>query len=401
VNIRDGLPYAMSDLFVDGKTVFLSEPIQVAAWTGTTFGFQAPYSNLNGIARWDNVRVADEQYSVSYTNVFGEFTPTNPATPTLWPGVPDYDPGWWEHDGSTLGAGYEFYTYFHGEGVSTYKDTKVYFAPRLRVELATFPTNLTNGAVVNVPVEWENLPTNSLKLRTRLFDAYSGLIYVEKTNSITGTTGITNVTATIPLMPDGSNYVWSAFMYLNSSTNPWVDRLGSDDTFRFNDKGIGVEPETTIRFTAPAATGGVFNVYNDGGLPVGAQIFTWQGGAATFNGNNVDATAPEGTMDFLTTGNSWQGWGVFKTNNMSAYSTGYLKFWVKSATSLEIALETGSAGPKVTQVIASTTNTWKQMSMPISGFSGVVLTNVYGLIEVTATVPTTFYIDDVKWSLTP
>jgi hypothetical protein len=39
--------------------------------------------------------------------------------------------------------------------------------------------------------------------------------------------------------------------------------------------------------------------------------------------------------------------------------------------------------------------------MPISGFSGVVLTNIYGLFEVTAVTPTMFYIDDVKWSLTP
>jgi hypothetical protein len=106
-------------------------------------------------------------------------------------------------------------------------------------------------------------------------------------------------------------------------------------------------------------------------------------------------------MTFYTSGGSWQGWGVFKTNNMSAYSTGYLKFWAKSSTSLEIDIENGAGMGKAWNFIGSTTNTWKQFSLPISGFSGLVLTNIYGLFEATASTPTTFYIDDVKWSLTP
>ncbi|MFH0953010.1 MAG: family 16 glycoside hydrolase, partial [Verrucomicrobiota bacterium] len=91
VHIRDGSPYLMSDLYVDSKTVFLSEPIQVSSWTTNTVGFLSPYSNLNGVVQWDNVRIADEQYTVTYTNVSGEKVPTDAAQPPLWASIPDYD----------------------------------------------------------------------------------------------------------------------------------------------------------------------------------------------------------------------------------------------------------------------------------------------------------------------
>ncbi len=413
VQIRDGSPYLMSDLFVDGKTVFLSEPIQVTSWTTNTVGFLSPYSNLNSVARWDNVRIADEQYSVTYTNVLGEKVPTNAAVPTFWPGIPDYDPQWWEHDGTTYGAGYEWYVYMHGEGLHGYADTKVYFAPRLRVELSTFPTNLSAATNVVVPIEWEKLPTNSAKLCVRLWDAYSGLIHVAKTSAISGVTGTTNVPVTVPTMPAGSNYVWTAFIFPNTATNPWVDRFGSDDTFRFDDKGIGVEPETMIRYTAPPATGGFYNVYSDGGIPVGASVFTWDSyrdwgvgsGPATFNGDYTGITPPEGTKCYLTAttnGTTYGGWGIFRAaTDMRSYTNGYLKFWIRSGTPIKINLE-GPQYTKGTVNVPSTTNTWQERSLPISSFSGIVLTNMYGLFE--ATVESTgaiFYIDNVRWSLTP
>jgi hypothetical protein len=412
VQIRDGSPYLLSDLFVDNKTVFLSEPIQVTSWTTNTIGFLSPYSNLNGVARWDNVRIADEQYSVTYTNLSGEKVPTN-AQPTFWPSIPDYDPAMWEHEGTTLGASYEWYAYFHGEGVHSYSNAKVYFAPRLRVELASFPTNLSAGTNVVVPVEWENLPTNSVKLRVRLFDAYTGLIHVEKTNSISGVTGTTNVAVTIPTMPAGSNYVWSVFMYLNNAANPWGERIGSDDTFRFDDKGIGVEPETMIRYNGPPATGGFYNVYSDGGIPTGASIFTWDSysawgvgtGPATFNGDYTGITPPEGTKSFLAaTVNSttYAGWGIFRSGtDMRTYSNGYLKFWIRSGTTVKVDLE-GPQNTKRTVSVPTTTNTWRAVSLPVSSFSGVVLTNMYGLFEATVeSTAQTFYIDDIRWSTTP
>ena len=413
VHIRDGSPYLMSDLFVDNKTVFLSEPIQVTSWTTNTVGFLSPYSNLNSVARWDNVRIADEQYSVTYTNFFGEKVPTNDAVPTLWASIPDYDPAMLEHEGTTLGGSYEWYTYFHGEGVHSYADAKVYFSPRLRVELATFPTNLTAGTNVVVPVEWENLPTNSAMLRLRLWDAYTGLIHLEKTSTISGATGATNVPVTIPTMPGGGNYVWTAFLYLSTAADPWTERIGSDDTFRFDDLGIGVEPETPVTFTPPPATGGTYNVYSDAGMPFGSTNLTWDSyrtwgvgtGEALFNGNYTNITPPEGSKCYYAStinGTTYGGWGVFRAGtDLKTYSNGYLKFWIRSSSTVKIDLE-GPQGNKRTRSIATTTNTWQECSLPLSNFSGVVLTNMYGLFEATVEASwSTFYIDNVRWSLTP
>jgi hypothetical protein len=405
LNIRDGSPYLMSDLYVNGRPVFLSEPIEVSSFNvgENSVGLGAIFLGLTGTIRWDNVRVADEQYSLVWTNVMGEFVPNNPTNPTFWPAIPDYDPAMWEHDGSTLGAQYEWYLYARGENLHSYLGTRVYFAPRLQVELASFPTNLAAGTNVVVPVEWEQLPSSNLpaRLRLRLFEAYSGAIYVEKTVTVSTVTGSTNIPVTINTMPAGTNYVWSAFIYPTNAINAWTERFGSDDTFRFNEAGIGLEPETMIRFNGAAASSGVYQVYSDAGAPVGASIYTWNGGAASFNGNYVDPTAPEGTMSFYTYGSYWQGWGVFKTaTDLSQYSNGYLKFWVKSPVTVKVDLE-GPQYTKRTQYIPSTTNVWVQKSIAISNFAGVSLTNMYGLFEATTESASTFYIDDVKWSLTP
>jgi hypothetical protein len=401
VHIRDGSPYLMSDLYVDGKAVFVSEPIEVTTWSTNTIGFLSPYSNLNAAVQWDNVRVADEQYSMVYTNIMGERVPTSSVDVTFWPSVPDYDPDWWEHDGTTYGAQYQWYVYLRGEGVHSYQDTKVYFAPRLRAEATNFPTYLVPGSNVVVPVEWDQLPTNDVRLLVRLWEAWSGTIYTQRVVTIsTNAAGSTNVPITLPsVMPAGSSYVWTAFMYPASATDPWLQRIGCDDTFRIGPDGIGIEPETVIR--VPYLTSnGVFTAYSDAGIPPGSQVFVWQGGTAYFNGDYTGITPPEGTKCFMTTGTSYQGWGVFLSTNMSAYSNGYLKFWVRSSQQLKVDLE-GPQYTKSTVYIASTTNTWKEFSLPISSFSGVNLSQMYGLFEVTAESPGTFYIDYVRWSKTP
>ncbi|HEY8240938.1 MAG TPA: hypothetical protein VIH35_05800, partial [Kiritimatiellia bacterium] len=404
VNIRDGSPYLMSDLYVNGRPVFVSEPIEVSSFNvgEENVGLSAIFLTITGVVRWENVRIADEQYSLVSTNVFGEFVPNNPTNPTFWPAIPDYDPAMWEHEGSTLGGQYQWYLYARGEGLHSYLDTRVYFAPRLQVELSSFPTNLAAGTNVVVPVEWEQLPASNVpaRLRLRLFEAFSGTIYVEKTAVVSSVTGSTNIPVTIPTMPPGSNYVWSTFIYPTNAIDPWTERFGSDDTFRFNEAGIGLEPETTINMTGVSSSG-VLSVYSDSGIPPGASIFTWQGSVASFNGNFPDATAPEGTMSFYTSGNFWQGWGVFRTGtDMRTYSNGYLKFWVKSPVTVKVDLE-GPQFTKRTVFVGATTNTWVQKSIPVTSFSGVVLSNMFGLFEATTESASTFYIDDVKWSLTP
>ncbi|HPG00553.1 MAG TPA: beta-galactosidase, partial [Kiritimatiellia bacterium] len=401
MHIRDGAPYLLSDLFVNGRVVFLSEPIETTSWTTNTIGFLSPYSNVNAVVQWDNVRIADEQYSIVFTNVMGEYVPTSATNPTFWPSVPDYDPDMLEHDGTAGGARYEWYLYARGEGLHSYMDGTVYFSPRLMVEVASFPTNLAIGANVAVPVQWESLSVTQVpaRLRVRLFDAYSGVIYLEKTATVSTVSGTTNIAATVPSMPSGSNYVWSTFMYPTNAVDAWQERIGSDDTFRFNELGIGVEPETMVTLVGPQTTSSVFQLYSDAGTLAGSSIYTWQGAVATFNGNYADATAPEGAMSFFTTGTSWQGWGIFKTTNLAAYSNGYLKFSAKSTTQLKVDLE-GPQNTKGTVYITSTTNQWREFILPITSFANIRITNMYGLFEITGESAASFYVDNVRWELT-
>lgn len=395
VNVRDGSPYMRSDLFVDGKPVFLDEPIESTSYTTNTVGFLSPYSPKNAYVEWDNVRIVDEQYVFATQSVNGVYLMTNGAT--VWAFVPDYDPNWWEHDGTLNGAQYQWYMYFRGDGVHSYQNVNVYFAPRLMVEATNFPTQLTRGQTVKVPVEWESLPSVPARLRISLQEAWSGIVYTTNTFTVTNLTGSGSYSVTIPsTAPSGAGYLWSAYLYKTNAADPWTERIGSDDTFRFRPDGIGFEPETTV--TVVSVVNNTNTIYADTGLPSGASIYTWKGGTATFNGDYTGITPPEGTKCFMTTGSSWQGWGVFLAkSNMKTYSNGYLRFWARSSTQLKIDLE-GPQNTKRTKYIASTTNKWKEFSLPISNFSGVVLTNMYGLFEATAESAGTFYIDNVRWT---
>jgi hypothetical protein len=308
----------------------------------------------------------------------------------------------WEHEGSSVGGQYQWYVYFRGEGIHTYADALVYFSPRLRVEQTNFPTYLVPGSNVVVPVEWESLPASNVpaRLRLRLVEAFSGTIYFEATSAVTVTTGSTNMTVLVPTAPASSNYLWSTFLYATNATNAWLQRFGSDDTYRFNDVGIGLEPETRVTMEAVVPTSGTYGVYSDAGTPAGSSIFTWNGSTASFDGNYADATAPEGALSFYTFGTFWQGWGVFKSGtDMSLYSNGYLKFWVKSPVTVKVDLESPAA--KLTVYVSSTTNNWLLKSIAITNFNGIVLTNMYGLFEATTESSSTFFIDDVKWSIAP
>ena len=395
VSVRDGSPYLRSDLFVDGKPVFLDEPIQSTNFTTNTVGFLSPYSPSGCYVEWDNVRVADEQYMLTTQSVTGVYLMTNGATTYAF--VPDYDPNWWEHEGTVNGAKYQWYMYFRGDGVHSYQNVNVYFAPRLMVEATNFPTRLTRGQTVQVPVEWENLPSVPVRLRINLQEAWSGTVYTTNLFTITNKTGSGSYSVVIPTnVVTGDGYLWSAYMFATNAADPWNERIGLDDTFRFTPSGLGFEPETTV--SVVSVVNGTNTIYADTGIPTGSSIYTWQGGTATFNGDYTGITPPEGSKCFMTTGSYWQGWGVFLAgSNMKTYSNGYLKFWARSSTQLKIDLE-GPSGTKKTKYIASTTNTWKEFSLSITNFSGVVLTNMYGLFEATSESAGTFYIDNVRWT---
>ncbi|HBA84829.1 MAG TPA: hypothetical protein DCZ95_12110 [Verrucomicrobia bacterium] len=57
VFITCGAPYPISDLFVDGQSVFVNEPIEVDAWSTNSLGFLSAYGPA--IMDWDNVKVIE------------------------------------------------------------------------------------------------------------------------------------------------------------------------------------------------------------------------------------------------------------------------------------------------------------------------------------------------------
>jgi photosystem II stability/assembly factor-like uncharacterized protein len=394
LNVRDGSPYLNSDLYVDGRPVFLSEPIQVTNWTSTSVGFLSPYSA--GYVAWDNVRVADEQYSFALTNqVFGTYVPTS-TNPTYWATAPDYDPDWWEYDGSVYGAKYQWFCYLRGAGKHSYHDVGLYFAPRLMVEATSFPKVLTAGYTTNVPVDWENIDKLPAKLGIYLTEAKTGTRYFESNYTIVVSNGSGAYPVTIPYSaPSGSNYAWVAYIYpTNAIQNLYPtqfvfgiegERLGRDDTYRYNRWVFPVEPETVITL---ANTGGYYIAYHDVGIPVGANAFVW--GQVAHNGDYVTSGVPEGFKCWQSTfpynGYGYNGWGVFYPSNyvdLSRFS--YLKFWVKAWESLKVEVE----APRGTKGTVYLTNgvwdytqagNWQEITLPISRFitNSEALKNVYG-----------------------
>ena len=392
VNIRDGNPHLKSDLFVNDKAVFMNEPIQVTNWTSSGVGLLSSY--WTGYTEWDNVRVADEQYTMVTQAVTGLYIPTN----AFWPYAPDYDPDTWEYEGTALGGKYEWYVYLRGGTNHDTWGTEVYFAPRLMVEDAAFPTNIDPGETVNVPIEWENLPFLPVDMTVGFEDPYVGTSYVSQVFRVTNTTGSAWFPITVPAYaPGGANYLWVAYMHPTNSPLPFAERIGLDDTFRFDAQGLPFGPETPITVTTVSPGSDDTMIYRDLGLPSGCDIWTW--GSGTFNGDYLGETPPEGVKCFQTSTPSSAGWGVFDvtdTLDMSRYADGYIKFWLKSPVSAYVQLE-GPSGVKAGTTVPSTTNLWKEIVIPISTFAGVDLTRIKGLFIITTYSSSTYYVDDVRW----
>jgi len=396
VSIRSGDPYLMSDLYVDGEPVFLSEPIEKTNWNNSTVGFVSPY--YGGYVEYDNWSISDEEYSFASEEICGERVPTNEEDVTFWPYVPDYDADWWEFNGTAHGGSYEWYAYLRGEGVHAYSNVAVYFAPRLKVEESGFPTNVAAGETVQVPVEWEHLGSNvPVYLRVALQDMGTGTKYGEVENLVTSENGSAWVTVEVPTnAPGGDQYAWVAYMFPTGAADPWVERLGFDDTYRSDRWGNPVEPE--VRVVVSNSAGGEMVVYSDDGMPVGSEVYTW--GWGNFDGEYTGENPPEGEKCFRTECTySYAGWGVFKQSgswDMSSYSNGYLRFWLKSWDTVKVEIEDASH-TKGTKYVGSTAGAWQEISIPISDFSGVDLSQIYGLFEATIENTGTFYVDYVRW----
>ncbi|OQA27948.1 MAG: hypothetical protein BWY59_00927 [Verrucomicrobia bacterium ADurb.Bin345] len=138
------------------------------------------------------------------------------------------------------------------------------------------------------------------------------------------------------------------------------------------------------------------------------------GQANSFNGEFAeDPSPPEGTKTFRSYCVNWSGWGIFYTNttvDMSSYSNGYLKFWLKSSGYTKVELQSDVGGSVVTKTGASygpTTNgvgevVWEEKVIPISNFAGVALTNIKSPFMATdPTYDRSYSIDYVRWEMNP
>ncbi|OQA29929.1 MAG: Bacillopeptidase F precursor [Verrucomicrobia bacterium ADurb.Bin345] len=383
LSVRDGDPWLRSDLLVDGKVVFLNEPIESTNWGAPVLALLSPYHG--GCVEWDNFRVADEEYSLTTQSVSGVFSPMEEGN--FWGSLPDYDPDKWEFDGTALGGRYEWYIYFKGEGVNAYKRGGVFFAPRLMVEDEDFPADFYAGDTVFVPVEWENLGTNELPayLTLNLQNPYADQMYTTNTFLVTNGWGSMLCEVAVPEdMPSAGDYQWSAYLYPTGAANGWLERIGSDDTFRFSPQGTPVGPETVI--WVRAATGEQFAGYSDLGIPEPENMayFTWSG---AHDGDYTGIAVPEGDKCWKAdvTG-TYAGWGVFHTNGLKDLSGfNYLKFWVKTEErSLKIQIE----APQSVQWTlyldqmgwdAANAGLWQEITVPITNFGfATPPTNVYG-----------------------
>ncbi|MBN1269718.1 MAG: hypothetical protein JXB04_09035, partial [Kiritimatiellae bacterium] len=415
MHVRDGVPgfsqnYGRYDYYVNGDVVLLNEqtPKMVPRTTywGGPLNDSIGWFFINGEFQLDNIRVVDEEYSVVPAEVTGTLVPTG-LSQVFWASLPDYDPDKWEHEGSTCGQMYEWYIQFKGKGLHAQQETEVYFAPRLRVEETNFPTVVTPGTLVDVPVDWENLTTNELpaRLQIRLAEPFFGTIAASADFEVTAAWGADDFTVPVPVGVKASdNYLWSAFLYPPDAADPMVERIGLDDTFRFDTWGLPIEAETEI------AVGEIIDdpyvVYSDDGIPYRTEIFTWGSGTATnWDALYEDPTAPEGSNSFRTIAAYiyGAGWGIFKYRagapdyvDMSAFSNGVLCFWLKSSNPIKIELE-GPQNTKRSVSVASTGGEWQEFVIPITNFAGVNLSQMYSLFSVNLAAPNRFYVDYVTW----
>ena len=93
---------------------------------------------------------------------------------------------------------------------------------------------------------------------------------------VTNTDGSAYVTVNVPSnLPANGDYSWSTYLSPTNATNAWLQRVGSDDSFRFDALGMAVEPETVI--WVHQADSNTYTCFSDLGLPEGGVFFTWAG----------------------------------------------------------------------------------------------------------------------------
>jgi hypothetical protein len=180
-----------------------------------------------------------------------------------------------------------------------------------------------------------------------------------------------------------------------------------------------------LALAVPAASPALadsFLVYTDGGIPAGSDIWTWCDAGQPCDMRELqECGTPEGMGNLRTNTNIWAGWGVFlhidqfnqpQPENLSAYANGSMRFWVRTAYDMKVEFQckvngaTQTKTRRLTQHGWNGTNTWQEITIPISSFFSPqpVDTNCLGAVvspfmSTIENLPffNTFRIDNVRW----
>jgi len=149
----------------------------------------------------------------------------------------------------------------------------------------------------------------------------------------------------------------------------------------------------------------ILTIFSDSGIS-GNSLFTWSANSNALFGPSTAVAPPEGYSSLLTQSNSnlWAGWGVFynTAQDLSAYSTGELRFWLYASDgNLLVQLEDINGTKLCNQVIqnlqgwnSSLLNTWVEVRIRLAG---IPLNQIKSPFEITAQVATNFYVDQVRF----
>jgi hypothetical protein len=173
-----------------------------------------------------------------------------------------------------------------------------------------------------------------------------------------------------------------------------------------------------VVIAATPALADSYLVFTEGGVPKGAALWTWcDAGQPCDVSEPTECASPEGGRNLRARTNIWAGFGIFlnidafnqpQPQDMTAYSSGSLRFFVKAPKDLKVEMQCKVAGATQTKTRLLTQhgwnglNTWQEISIPISSFTtdpaclSAVISPFMSTVE---NLPffNSFQVDNVRW----
>jgi hypothetical protein len=158
-------------------------------------------------------------------------------------------------------------------------------------------------------------------------------------------------------------------------------------------------------FTAKAVHADILTIYSDHVI-AGRDVFVW-GDQQTSWAGDYGVAPLEGLKSFRTNSVNWGGWGVFydpssTAVDLSAYSAGELRFWLRSNTpNIKVSLEYATHAKATWDLTPfwnpANANQWVLYRIPLSG---VALNNLFSPFQISTEASGTFDVDNVHY-MTP